>query len=198
MTANPPRLSPPPPPGPRLWTREEYYRLAALGFFDGQRVERIGGELVVMSPQDWLHTSSTAKTDEVLRAIFGPGFWVRCQFPLEFSLSSDPEPDVSVVAGRITDYSGHPNAAVLIVEVANTSLALDRGRKASLYASAGVPDYWVIDVNDRRIEVCRDPQPDASEPFGWGYASRTWLAATDALTPLAVPTARIAVVDLLP
>ncbi|MFO0852088.1 MAG: Uma2 family endonuclease [Gemmataceae bacterium] len=198
MTANPPRLSPPPPPGPRLWTREEYYRLAALGFFDGQRVERIGGELVVMSPQDWLHTCSTDKAFDILRELFRPGYWVRCQFPMEFSLSSDPEPDVSVVPGARDDYSAHPNTAVLIVEVSNTTLAFDRGRKASLYASAGVPDYWVIDVNDRRLEVCRDPQPDAAEPFGWAYASRTWLTATEPLTPLAAPAARIPVVDLLP
>lgn len=182
---------------PRSWTREEYYRLAELGFFHGQRVERIGGQLMVMSPQDWRHSSGVTRALRAVQAAFGDTAWVRDQHPLEFTRDSDPEPDVSVVPGRFEDYTAHPTTALLIVEVANTSLSYDRRQKASLYAAAGVPDYWVLDVNGRRLEVCRDPRPDPSEPHGWGYADRRWLTPADAVSPLAAPTASIPVAALV-
>ena len=97
---------------PRLWTRDEFYRMADLGFFDGQKAERLEGEIVVQSPQKWPHASTIERVYTSLKPAFGPGFWVRMQFPLEFGLWSDPEPDVSVVLGRRQDYTNHPQAAV--------------------------------------------------------------------------------------
>ena len=185
-------------PTPRRWTRAEYYRLGKLGFFQGQRVERIGGELMVMSPQDWKHSSGVTRALRTAQAAFGDAAWVRDQHPVEFTLDSDPEPDVSVVPGRFEDYQEHPNSALLIIEVANTSLSYDRREKASLYAAAGVRDYWVLDVNGHRLEVCRDPQPDADEPHGSGYADRRWLAPGDSVSPLAAPAALVSVGGLLP
>jgi Uma2 family endonuclease len=193
-----PHLPTPPDPGPRYWTREEYYRLADLGFFRGQRAERIGGQIMVMSPQNWPHTVSTDKSWEVLRAAFGSGFWVRSQAPLELGQSSDPEPEVSVGVGRRDDYSDHPTAAVLVVEVSDTTLAFDRGDKANQYAAAGITDYWVIDVNGRRVEVYRDPRPDPAKPFGAWYTKVAVYGATDAIAPLAAPAARLTAADLLP
>lgn len=184
-------------PKPRYWTRDEYYRLADLGFFRGQRAERIGGQIVVMSPQGFAHYTALDKAADALRPVFGPGYWVRTQAPLELGQASDPEPDVSVVAGRREDYTNHPTAAVLAVEVSDTTLAYDRGEKASLYAAAGVPDYWVVDINGRRVEVFRDPQPDPAQPHGAGYGQRTVYGPADAIAPLAVPAARVAVGDLL-
>ena len=197
-TATTPHLPTPPNPGPRYWTREEYYRLADLGFFQGQHAERIGGQIMVMSPQNFPHYAAIDKAAEVLRGVFGPGYWVRTQAPLELGQSSDPEPDVSVVAGRREDYSDHPTAAVLVVEVSDTTLAFDRGDKANLYAAAGITDYWVIDVNGRRVEVYRDPKPDPARPFGAWYTKVTVYGPADVITPLAAPTARIAGTDLLP
>ena len=118
---------------------------------------------MVMSPQNFAHYAAIDKAAEVLRGVFGPGFWVRTQAPLELGQSSDPEPDVSVVAGRREDYSDHPTTAVLVVEVSDTTLAFDRGDKANLYAAAGIADYWVIDVNGRRVEVYRDPTAGPGE-----------------------------------
>ena len=183
----------------RPWTREEYYRLAELGFFDGQKVERLGGLLyMVMSPQKSRHFAALDAASDAARTAFGPGYWVRTQGPMEFGLNSDPEPDVSVVVGSRADYlTAHPTAAALVVEVSESTLRTDRGRKASLYAAAGVQDYWVIDLNRRRLEVCRDPQPDPDEPHGWGYADRRWLTATDSVSPLAAPAAAIGVDSLL-
>jgi Uma2 family endonuclease len=174
------------------------YRLADLGFFRGQRAERIGGQIVVQSPQNWRHAVSTDRAGEVLRTAFGPAFWVRTQLPLELGLDSDPEPDVSVIAGKREDFTDHPRTAVLVVEVSDSSLSYDRTEKASLYAAAGIADYWVIDVAGRRVEVFRSPQADGSQPFGAGYASVTAFGPGDALAPLAGPGGGVPVGDLLP
>ncbi|MGH7222367.1 MAG: Uma2 family endonuclease [Gemmataceae bacterium] len=184
-------------PMPRLWTRDEYYRMGELGFFHCQRVELIEGEIMVLSPQNWPHTSTVDRVGEALRRVLGTGFWVRMQFPLNLS-TSDPEPDVSVVAGRFEDYSDHPTTAVLIVEVSESTLAYDRSRKASLYARAGIADYWIVNLVDHQLEVRRDPQPDPSQPYGHSYASVTTLVPPAVVNPLAAPKVSLAVADLLP
>lgn len=95
---------------------------------------------MVQSPQNGPHASTTDRVHESLRVAFGAGFWVRIQLPLAFGLGSDPEPDVSVVTGRFEDYTNHPTAAVLVVEVRDATLGTDRTGMMSLYAAAGVPD----------------------------------------------------------
>ncbi|MGH7171892.1 MAG: Uma2 family endonuclease [Gemmataceae bacterium] len=194
-----PAIAAPPPaePTPRRWTREEYYQMGDLGLFHGQRVELIEGEIMVLSPQNWPHTSTVDRVGEALRRVLGTGFWVRMQFPLNLS-TSDPEPDVSVVAGRFEDYSDHPTTAVLIVEVSESTLAYDRSRKASLYARAGIADYWIVNLVDHQLEVRRDPQPDPSQPYGHSYASVTTLVPPAVVNPLAAPKVSLAVADLLP
>ena len=185
-------------PRPRLWTREEYDRLGELGFFHGQRAELIEGEIMVLSPQGPSHSYSTDHVAETLRESGWPGVWVRMQFPLDFGPYSDPEPDVSVVSGTRDDYkAGHPTSALLIVEVSDTTLAYDRGRKASLYAMRGILDYWIVNLEDNQLEVRRDPRPDPSQPFGYGYASLTVLSSGGVVSPLAAPQLSFAVDDLL-
>src|SRR6516225_11328145 len=152
-------------PTPRRWTREEYYQMGELGLFHGQRVELIEGEIMVLSPQNWRHTSTVARVGEALHRVLGTGLWVRMQFPLNLS-TSDPEPDISVVAGRIEDYRDHPTTALLIVEVSETTLAYDRTRKASLYARAGIADYWIVNLVNNQLEVRRDLRPDPTQPYG--------------------------------
>jgi Uma2 family endonuclease len=87
---------------------------------------------------------------------------------------------------------------VLVVEVAEASLPLDREEKGSLYGRARVPEYWILNLRDRVLEVYREPHPDASAPHGWTYRSRQNLATGEHVSPLAAPTSRIAVADLLP
>jgi Uma2 family endonuclease len=202
MTSLTPPPSPPmlagDDPAPRRWTRDEFYRLANRGLFQGQRVELIEGEIMVFTPQNWPHASTVDRIAEVLRRSLSTGFWVRMQLPLNLSPLSDPEPDVSVVAGRREDYTDHPTAAVLIVEVSDTTLAYDRGQKASLYARAGIADYWIVNLVQQELEVYHDPFADASQPFGYRYDQRTIFYAGDHVTPLAAPQARILVADLLP
>ena len=153
---------------------------------------------MVLSPQNWPHASTVDQVAEALRLALPAGFWVRAQLPLSLGTSSDPEPDVSVVPGRRSDYNGHPTGAVLIVEVSDTSLDYDRTRKASLYARAGIADYWIVNLRDNVLEVRRRPVPDASAHYGHSYADLTTLRAGDTVAALAAPQATVAVADLLP
>ena len=188
-------------PKRRRWTQKEFYRLLDLGFFYDQRVELIGGEIIVMPAQKNFHALGIELTADALRAAFGTGFWVRVQMSLDLSPSSVPDPDLAVVPGSPRSHKGdkdNPTTALLIVEVSETTLRLDRRRKASLYARAGITDYWILNLIDRQLEVYRDPIADSSQLFGWHYGSRTDLAPTDTVSPLAAPQASIRVADLLP
>lgn len=185
-------------PQPRRWTRTEYHTLADMGWFRGQRVELIDGRIMVQSPQNWPHASTTDQVAEVLRDTLGAGYWVRMQLPLDLGEPSEPEPDLSAVVGKRVHYTAHPTTAVLVVEVSDTTLRYDRSQKASLYARAGIDDYWIVNLVDRQLEVRRQPVPDSSQPFGFGYAQETVLTPADFVAPLASPQARIAVADLLP
>lgn len=183
----------------RTWTKEEYYRLGELGFFRGQRVELLEGVLMVMSPQGAPHGGTVHLVAKVLEGFFLPPFLVRAQLPLDLGAATEPEPDIAVVQGTLRQFQvAHPTHADLIVEVSETTLAYDRGRKASLYASAGIRDYWVVNLVTPQVEVYRDPVPDPAEPFGYRYAVRVDRLPGDVVSPLALPTAVIPVVDLLP
>jgi Uma2 family endonuclease len=194
------RISPPSaPPAPRHWTIDEYYRLGELGFFNDQRVELIDGDILDMAPQKDIHAVVVGLTFKAVSKAFGDGPWVRSQLPLRLTGASEPEPDVSVVAGPERQYvgKGHPATAFLVVEISDTSLDFDRTVKSSLYARAGIADYWIVNLIDRQLEVFRRPTADASARFGWTYAERTILKSADQIKPLSAPSsARIA--DMLP
>jgi Uma2 family endonuclease len=191
-------LTPPPDPvRPVRFSRAEYYRLAALGFFDGKRVERVRGEVVEMSPTDWAHAVACRKTGEALDRAFTGIAWVsRGDQPIALA-DSDPEPDVMAVAGRFEDHTDHPTTALLVVDVADTTLARDLTTKAVLYAEAGIPEYWVLDLVNRRLHVFRDPGPLPAGP-GSAYGSRVEYGPADSVCPLAAPAAAVGVADLLP
>jgi Uma2 family endonuclease len=135
---------------------------------------------------------------DAVRAAFGIGFWVRTQVPLNLSEETDVEPDVTVVPGKPRDYPEHPTTALLVVEISETTLDYDRGRKGSLFAAAGLADYWIVNLIDDQLEVYRNPVADPSEPFGFRYADQIILRRGDQIAPLAAPQANIAVADLLP
>jgi Uma2 family endonuclease len=124
----------------------------------------------------------------------------RLQAPLHLGPRPAPEPELAVVPGGSRDYTatGHPTTALLIVEVSDTTLSYDRGRKASLYARAGIADYWIVNLVDRQLEVYRQPQPDATRPYGYGYISAATFTAAESVSPLAAASVSLAVADLLP
>jgi Uma2 family endonuclease len=185
-------------PRTRRWTKAEYYRLGELGFFDGQRVELLEGQIVVLSPQKPPHWSTVDRVTKILDRVFGAGFQVRMQGPVDFGQTTEPEPDVCVVTGSPGDYTHtHPTSALLIVEVSDSRVSYDRRRKGSLYARAGLADYWIVNLVRRRLEVYRVPVPDATQRYGHRYSARTDLTPPASVSPLALPQATIAVADLL-
>jgi len=184
----------------RRFSRAEYDRLIQMGVFQpGENIELIGGELIVAEPQGAQHYTAIVRTARALEVAFGAGWYVRREGPLGLDDDSEPEPDLAVVRGTRADYrEDHPARPVLIVEVAESSLAFDRAQKGSLYARAGIADYWIVNLEDRILEVYRDPGPDLTAPFGWRYISVTRFRPPDSVTPLDVPTAPIPVAALLP
>ncbi|PYM94758.1 MAG: hypothetical protein DME04_07005 [Candidatus Rokuibacteriota bacterium] len=184
----------------RRWTRAEYERLIEVGVFrPGDPVELLAGELVVSEPQGSEHYTAICLAEEALRAAFGPGWLVRPQGPVALDDESEPEPDLAVAPGTLRDYRReHPSRPVLVIEVAVSSLPLDRNEKSSLYARARLEDYWIVNLVDRALEVYRQPAPDPTAPYGWSYSSRQVLGPESSATPLAAPDARVLVSDLLP
>ena len=184
----------------RRWQLVEYERLIETGFFrSGDPIELVGGQLIVAEPRGSRHFAAIQAMEEALRRAFGSGWQVRGQGSLALDDESEPEPDVAVVPGSFRDYvAGHPARPALVVEVSESSLALDRDHKGSLYARAGLADYWIVNLLDQTLEVYRDPGPDPTASFGWRYRSVEVLRGEAVAAPLAVPSARIRVRDVLP
>jgi Uma2 family endonuclease len=185
-----------------LWrmTRVRYDRLVDVGIFGPEdRVELLDGLLVAREPQGERHATVVGLVRAALERAFGRGYHIREEKPIALDEQSEPEPDVAVVPGRLRDYlTAHPSRPALVVEVAETSLALDRLRKGSLYARAGVSDYWVVNLVDEVLEVYRDPVRTPSGHGDWKYDSVRLLRRHAVVTPLAAPRARIRVAALLP
>jgi Uma2 family endonuclease len=178
----------------------EYERLIDLGAFrPGERLELVDGALLVCEPQGGPHFTAVGLVEDALRQVFGSGWTVRAQGPIALDEDSEPEPDLAVVPGSRRDHSrSHPSHPVLIVEVADSSLAFDRSEKASLYARAGIADYWILNLSDRVLEVYREPVVAPQAQYGHRYGATTTLGPRDTVSPLAAPTAAILVADLLP
>ncbi len=186
-------------PIPHLWTREEYYRMADIGFFRNKRVELIEGQVVEMSPMKSPHATGVELVAAALRQVLGSGVFVREQKPLVVSDLSEPEPDVAVVSGSIRDYAkDHPRTALLVVEVSDSTLRFDRQTKSGLYAQAAVREYWILNLVDRCLEVYQSPEQVAETVNKFQYREKTIYTPEDTVSSLIFPESRIAVIDLLP
>lgn len=187
----PPSLPTPAGPRPLRWTCAEFHRFGDQGLFEGRRAMLIDGVILEQGSMNPPHAITLGLVEEAIRGAFGIGWWPRQQLPLILGLDTDPQPDIAVVPGRPRNYVGHPITADLLVEVADSSLHFDTNEKRLLYARAGIRDYWVVDINGRRLLVYRDPQ--AGE-----YTTRQEFGPTDTVAPLAAPIAVVRVADLLP
>jgi Uma2 family endonuclease len=188
-----------PPLTPKRWRRVEYQRLVDLGTFEQDPVELIGGQLIVAEPKGSEHAAAVDMSYVALLSVIPAGWTVRGQNPVALDDESAPEPDLAVVRGSPADFRyAHPARPALVIEVAESSLQFDRVTKGSLYARAGIVDYWIVNLIDRVVEVYRDPGPDLTAPFGWRYASVERFRQPAALTLLVVPAAPIPVAALLP
>lgn len=183
----------PPAMRQRRWTRRDYDRVVDAGaFWPEDRLELLDGEVWEMTPQSCRHAIAFELVAAALQKAFEGIGHVRHQLPIALDELSEPEPDVAVVPGLLRDYrEEHPRQALLVVEVAETSLAHDRGRKLAAYARNQVPEYWLLDLTADRLEVYREPHGDS-------YESRAVLAAGDRVRPLHAPEVSIRVADLWP
>jgi Uma2 family endonuclease len=185
-----------------LWrmTRARYDRLIEAGIFGPEdRVELLDGLLVAREPQGGRHATVVGLVRAALERAFGRAYHIREEKPIALDERSEPEPDIVVVPGALRDYlSAHPSQPVLVVEVADSSLAFDRLRKGGLYARAGIADYWIVNLIDEVLEVYRDPVAGPSKLGGWKYDSVRLLRRNSIVTPLGAPRARIRIEALLP
>lgn len=181
----------------RRWTRAEYGRAVEAGIFrEDEPLELLAGRLVVAEPKRRPHALATGLVADALRRAFGIGWYVQIQDPIALNPTSEPEPDVAVVRGAPRDYPReHPAHPVLVVEVAEWSLRLDRRLKSRLYARAGIPEYWILNLVSRVLEVHRAPRREGRR---YTYGDIQVLGPEATVNPLAAPTARISVADLLP
>ncbi len=150
----------------------------------------IDGVILEQGPMNPPHAITLELVEEALRTTFGTGWRIRSQSPLVLGQDIDPEPDFAVIAGTPRSSSGHPTTADLVIEAADSSLDFDTNEKRLLYARAGIREYWVVDINGRRLLVYRDPQTG-------DYANQQTLGPADAVSPLALPSVAVRVVDLL-
>lgn len=173
----------------RLLKRTEYDQLVALDVFGDERVELLQGVLIKTSPHHAPHASTIQKLMKLLIARIRDRFELRIQSPLAASDYSEPEPDAAVVA--LGDYeTAHPSTALLVVEVADSTLRRDRG-KAAIYAAASVREYWIVNLSARTVEVYTSPD-------GERYAEARTVRAGEMLRSEAIADLTIAVDDILP
>ncbi len=177
-------------PRPVRWTCAMFHHFGDLGGFEGRKAMLIDGVIMEEGTMNPPHANSLGLVANAVQAAFGAGWWLRNQSPLVLGQQIDPMPDLAVVPGGPRDYPNHPTTADLVVEVADTSLDFDTDEKRRLYARAGIREYWVVDVNGRRLLVFRDPQAG-------DYATLQAAGPTDTVAPLAAPTAAVRVADLL-
>ncbi len=182
-----------------LWTRAEYHQMAEAGIFQNRRVQLIEGQVVEISPMKSRHAAAIDLVVEIFRQSLGMGTYIRQQKPLILSEISEPEPDIAVVRGSIRDYTQqHPTEALLVLEVSDSTLRYDQQIKSSLYAKAGLTEYWIVNLVNDLLEVYRDPSQNSESVYGFSYSSKLVLTSQDSIVPLNFPDVVIQVRDLLP
>jgi Uma2 family endonuclease len=188
-------LAPAVPSEPTRLTAERYFGLVEAGVLSEEdRVELLEGVVVAMTPSNPPHAAGVARATEALFLAVARRAHIRPQLSLVLGRYSVPEPDLAVVAGRAADYdASHPKTALLVIEVSDASLAQDRLTKAAIYAAAGIPEYWIVNLRDGVVEVMREPDPAQAR---WHEVRRVGRDAR--LELVALPGASVAVADLLP
>jgi len=177
-----------------LFTVEDYYRMAETGVLRPDcRVELLDGEIIDMSPIGPFHAGTTKYLIEHFNKAAKDRWLLAIQDPLHLGDYSEPQPDLMLLK-RVPDFyrAQHPSPGdvFLLIEVADTSLGYDRGRKLPAYGCAGIPELWIVNLEDQTIEMYR-------EPHLTGYSSKTILRSGDKASPLAFPDAAVNVAELM-
>jgi len=181
-------------PARYLFSAGEYERMGELGLFDeDDRVELIEGEIVEMTPIGSRHAACVDRLTRLLAAGVGDRAIVRVQNPVRLGERSEPQPDLALLLPRADFYAyAHPGPddVLLLVEVADTTVAWDRGTKVPLYGAAGIPQAWVVDLPAGCVHAYREPSPT-------GYREAKQALAGDSLTISALPGLSLVVADVL-
>ena len=180
---------------PARWTAAQYLKLVDDGVLGpDDRVELVEGVLVTMPPQNVPHSAGVTRVTNILQRAVASRAIMRVQLPFIAGSRSVPEPDVALIPGPLERWDREqPREAFLLVEVADSSLQFHRLTKRGVYAAAGVPEYWIVNVVDDCVEVRRNPVPAERR-----YASVAIARRGQRLEVLALPGVRIRVGDLLP
>ena len=182
-------------------TRHEYQLLTEAGAFEGRRVELIEGVIYdKMAAMLGPHATAVSKTSLAFFTALGGEVVIRIQLPIRLNDNSEPEPDLALARGTDDDYPNHPAPAdiLLALEVSDATLAFDRYTKSSAYARAAIEEYWIVNIQERQLEIHRGPQRDSAMTFGWGYSTRLIVPENERAATLWKPEIEFAVADLLP
>jgi len=177
------------------FTVADYHAMADAGILkENARVELVQGEIVEMAPIGSRHLSCVVRLDRRLNSLLGDRAVVSAQHPVRMDESSEPEPDVVLLQWRDDIYADHlpiANDVLLLIEVSDTTLLYDRNVKLPLYASAGIPEVWIVDLQSGQLEVFTEPSSE-------GYASSRTLGPGDSVSPSAFDDISLAVDDIIP
>ena len=180
---------------PWRFTVDDYYAMAEAGILThDERVELINGEIIPMSPIGSRHAYSVNWITRLLITLLGERAWVSSQNPLHLNGQAEPEPDVLLLRWRDDAYvNDHPGPAdvLLLIEVADTSLDRDRGVKLSMYAEAGIPETWIVNIPERSVEAHTDP-------LNGIYAHSRVYGSDETVSPIAFPDVSLRVGEILP
>jgi Uma2 family endonuclease len=168
----------------KQWTVEDYHRMLGAGILSPEdRVELLEGQIVEMVPQNPPHASRIDDGGDYLKALFAQRAKVRVKLPVTLAPGSEPEPDFAIVRpdpNRYRDRHPGPQDILLLIEVADATLTRDRTHKAAIYAKAGIPEYWIIDLPQRQMIALQNPQDNT-------YQQEQILGANDQRAPLQCP-----------
>jgi len=182
-------------PAETRYTSDRYFQLVDEGLLrPDDRVELLEGVIVAMAPQNPRHASAITRVQAALADAIGKRAVIRGQLPLVASAYSVPEPDVAIIPGQSSGYDrAHPTTALLVVEVADSSVAQDRLTKSAIYAGAEIPEYWLVNLRDDCVEILRSPDRQARR-----YSESRIARRGERLALVALPWASVTLDDLLP
>ncbi len=184
---------------PLRWTVEEFHELRQQKRFQGRRAILLHGVILEQGPMNPPHAYALERLWKLLQKFPTDRYRVRCQLPLVLGTDSDPFPDLVIAEEASGELSlAHPTTAVIVFEISDTTLNTDLTEKAELYATAGILDYWVIDVTKRQLHVLRDPAPLPAGLGATAYRNHKTYGPEESVSPLAFPGHAIRVGDLLP
>jgi Uma2 family endonuclease len=177
---------------PRLFTVDEFHRMLEAGVFgEEERLELLEGVIVALTSQNAPHASAIQRLTKWFVKQLDDAYALMPQLPVTLGKRTEPVPDLAVVRAEDIDRKTLPRTALLVIEVADSSLRKDRGVKTTIYARYGIPEYWIVNVKNSTVEVHRDPDPEAGR-----YRTLLTAGPDATLSPTGLPGVSISLREL--